>query len=247
MLTTIWEFLDSIKGEILTGIGTVVILCGGSIIALLRHRKRLFLGRITFGANKVKEEDGREFLYLDTWGEFPLREVLLDSDILPDRMVKATRRCTERDVLIKLQPSDQELMKTAVLNQLSEMTRAGSVINLVDGRTRKIEVFCVVCYEPYGEMKARKFRVMIARAEFLEKCLDPEFRESLSFRRAHHRDRLTTLKIMAEMWDHERKLSFDNRTFTFSVRIEVPEIYFIDFVHIEKLVTAIAKKLGVTA
>lgn len=176
------------------------------LISRWRHKKRVFRNRIHFSDNLIEQKKGAlgipdSWLKLRCAIEDKLDDVL-DNPVLKRLLMKAADKCTEEFPLVLLDDKDDQwLLMTTILNYISALDPTSHNARRANPDSVELTRYLFsVTYEPYGDIRVRKFRVMIIKEECLKKFLDEGFRESLRLEAPSHKDRIRTLHTMAQIY-----------------------------------------------
>jgi hypothetical protein len=187
-------------------------------VARRQLSRRRFLGRVNFSYNDV--EDGTLRLY--TLMEKRLDEVLLRNSALRNRVLAAAGRATEDHPFLDVSEDDMQLLRIAVLNELSERYSDGIVDRAAGRPCRAVDLVFCMTFEPYGTVRVRKLRVMVVKPDVLARFGDESFCESLRVVTPVHRDRIRTLRSLHALHEREKAIGDSDHALVGVVRLWRP-------------------------
>lgn len=193
-------------------VATVMAFTIGPLVAWFLYRKKRFLDQITYSVNMLRPTGDRyEFLIRTV-------QVLPKEDLLPTNPMFKWKLfwsifwgCTVEDMFIRMDKDAMDVIQPAIINGLSAVYGAEHMAQVLGKKVETERVLTAITCEKFGGIKSQKIRVMIVAEGFLRDILDGCLDEgAIDFERAHHRDRLTTLRRMAEEWKKEQLLGKDD-------------------------------------
>lgn len=162
-----------------------------------KFQTRSFFDQMVIGVNMLETSEGRCTLKLRTLIEDNLSS-LLDNPILERMVVRAAKKCTEEDMILRLKsPEDHALLLTKIQNAISSCFAKEYVLRMLGQDHKSAWVEFVVTCERYGGLKATKIRVLVFVKEHVQHLVDPKFFDNVHVEESHHVDRLRTLRLIA--------------------------------------------------
>lgn len=199
------EFIvDLINDHWLKIICGLLLAAGGAYMRRRKQRaeylRREFLQRTNASLNYV--EDG--VLKIRTIFEMDLKSILFNDELIA-RTLKAAQLTTKEQPFLVLGDA-QWLFLNSALNEMAERFAEGQMAADM-GQPCVIHRYILggTC-ERDGDVRTRKIRIMIARADFLDKINAGGFENRPHFEATHHHVRWKTLLKMAELYGNGSKL-----------------------------------------
>jgi hypothetical protein len=187
----------------LTGVGLVLTWLGIIIVYIRRRtawRKKSFLNQVNFSLNYI--ENGQ--LCLRTLLELSATEVWLN-DYGIKKVYNAAAKTRHDQPFIHLDDQeDMDFIKRAVLNVLSEKFAEAFLARSMNLPVRTAKYCFAITFENFPDMRTRKIRVLLMEAESLKQLGDPS-EQDLAVAEVRHRDRLTVLRTMRDIYLGKQK------------------------------------------
>jgi len=170
----------------------------GYVSGQQKFRKRSFFDQMVIGVNILETlPDGSASLKLRTLVEDNL-DSLLDNPILQKMVERAARRCSEENPILRLKDEeDHLLLLTKIQNAISACFAKEYMLRMLGHPSAVQWTDFVVTCERYGGLKATKVRVLVFVKEDMRRLTDSAFFKNVHVERAHHNDRLRTLRLIA--------------------------------------------------
>jgi len=201
-VVTMADLSDKQVRLIQIAIALVAFVSGTGIIGwYLRVRafgKRAFFDQMVIGVNILQYQEDEWWLLLRTLIEDNIANIL-DNQVLQRLVERAAQACTEDDPIVRLaDPEDHALLITKIQNAIARLFAKEFLLQMTGEQLRPEWVNFVITCERYGGIKATKIRVLVYRRADLMRFIDPEFCDRIKVESPWHRDRIRTLRFLAE-------------------------------------------------
>lgn len=193
-------------------VATMVTFVIGPLLAWFFYRQKRFLDQVTYSANMLRHVGGDRY-------ELLIRtiQVLPKEDLLPTNLMFKWKLfwsifwgCTVDDMFVRMDKDAMDVIQPAIINGLSAVYGGGYIAQMVGKKVETRRLLMAITCEKFGGIKSQKIRIMVVSEGLLQQILDGCLSEiTIDLERAHHRDRLKTLRRMAEEWKREKSLSKD--------------------------------------
>lgn len=156
-------------------------------------KARDFMTRVNFSLNYVHGNK----LKIRTLRETEIDRILLGNTHGRRVVLRAARKTTAEEPVLRLPKTDAWIVLNSVLNELSEEFAEGFLAAAMDIPTKAATfVFAITC-EKHHDVRMNKIRVMVVEKSLL---LDIDKLAEVEFERDAHHVRYQTLKTMRELY-----------------------------------------------